>query len=434
MPRMLSRGAEKACDRKALGGCAALVEWSNYGGPSTSPRDPPLPRMGCPKASRNQVFPYFGHPVLVFRTDEAAGVLHFLPIVSLRGDTLQMQRQIAPKLIWPCFILIDECWDEEDREAVQGDNDYAAFPIAHLDRLSFRTKVKHWVVLDKVWRVEKRYLTVYPLPSPSQQAWSLPNPRCFLRRESLDAIRSYILYYESHRPCIEPISPQSFTFPRIRPQVGNIYRLPLATNNIYLNQAQSYSFYERPLGKPFLVTAVNVRIGGKATDGSVRAVKGFMITNFHTQPIRMHLGIDDARTRWIRYQYLPIEGPGVERHDDLPAIPLAPGSPRFAHTWYVHVLKQYRVEEGEILSWVADGAEEVRVAPETVRGLVAWHQALKSGRAREDYDERRWIVQASGMVGQPLLVGPPADGSFQGTTEGGSDDSESPPLTSGFDL
>ncbi|KAF2275138.1 uncharacterized protein EI97DRAFT_502088 [Westerdykella ornata] len=219
-----------------------------------------------------------------------------------------------------------------------------------------------------------------------------------------DLHRYGIKYIASHPVCIqtEPSSKDLTRYPPLRgtPKVGHVYRLPLRTQNPALNEAQNHSYFERPLGKPFLITEIGVSLGGKATGGPKPAVRGFALTTFHDEPINFPLQRQDDRTYIIRSQYLPVEGPNVEIHDRLPVVALAPNSPRFRKMSYVNVLKQFRVEVAELHDWTAENAPEIHVGEDTIRGLLQWHAALRLRRQDPAlYNTCRMIVEMQGLGG-----------------------------------
>ncbi|KAF2275137.1 uncharacterized protein EI97DRAFT_443387 [Westerdykella ornata] len=362
---------------------------------------PPAGTIGMDSVIYHQVdegFRFFGHPVLILHADSATEIVDVVPVVTLRGSALDAARAAAGNHIWHEYILIHQAWNNDDFAAMESDPDVKAFQKVYLGRHSFRTREKHWVMPEVMFKIEATYLHGYPFEPANQRPQSLPNPRYYLSSQSLARMQSVAGYYHSHLPYTEPVSRLPLQEP---PLVGHVYRLSEAgeTKNVYLLQAQTYSPAEKPLGRPILVTHVDVLLGGVANDGPKTAVRGFLITDFSFGSIDRTIPRGGVNSERIRTQYLPIEGPHSELHDRLPAVTLARDSPRFRKAQYIHVLKLLRVEVNELKGLTAVGAPEVHFEEETVHALLEWHQALRMGPGTSFYHERRHVLEQQGLAG-----------------------------------
>ena len=316
----------------------------------------------------------------------------------------------ANSLIWPKHVLISEAWCKRDKLAEQVDQDFHDFPQVNLALHSFRLNKKFWIKVDAIYRLETRFLLSYPItrsfPLQAGQTKRLPNPPVHITSEDLEALRYLHEKWVGHKICIEPQSP--YQAMPVRPEnlaTGFIYRLALTSSDLILRQTQGYSFYERPLGKPFLVTHITHFTNGYY--GTSTRVSGFGLTNFHNGPITKYFGREDLKTHWIRSQYLPVEGDNAETHDNLPIVRLGEGSPRFWGSWYVNARRSFEVGLEELLEWSMEGKERIYVREDMLDLLASYHRRL--------YQERKWRAQTENKT---HFGGPGRGGNLQ---EGGVD-------------
>ena len=324
-----------------------------------------------------------GRSLLVLCSGTEPGTVKCLRVGILPPD------RAAARLIWPRQVLIDQTWCSADVAKRSGDTDFQIFPAVALAQDSLRLKAKLWIDLNQLREVDIRHLKTYPAVT-SSAVKALPNPPVYLSSASLRDINKLASKLHAHPVCTEPTSPSQAPRPS-QIAIGTIYRLPFETADAYLRIAQSYSFFERPLGKPFLVTAIYI----SRSNPSKGRVAGFVITNFHHQTITYHFRRQDPKTRWIRAQYIPIEGIDAEAHDGMPYLKLANASPQFGARQYVHCLKSYVIDSEELLSWTAEGEEEVRIDEDDLDGLRRCSKNLQDLRSRRGtYQERSdWVTE-----------------------------------------
>ncbi|KAF2741987.1 hypothetical protein M011DRAFT_298581 [Sporormia fimetaria CBS 119925] len=405
------------------------------------------------KDSRVSSTSLLGYPMLILSistNDQGVQVASFLPLLdlSVNRTTKEALRESLPRLIWHQHILVDETWCADDIAELAHDPDYQAFPHVKLGSCSLRTNKKHYIFVDTPWQIEVQHLVSYPSRLSSrieQPPKALPNPRVFIDDVGLKSIEALAKKYSSHPLSLPSPGRQSPSLLGYEPiQVNHIYTLPLTSVSPYLNQAQSFSYFERPLGKPFVVTGLGIDESGTPW------VEGFILTHFHSQPITSYFSLQDEKTRWIRSQYLPVEGPLAVQHDEIPFLSLGkdsrrvggeglslPGEPDKTggckERSYVHALKCYKLPAYELL-----GRGEAFLATESVEMAKSWQEHLKRVQLRKKMrmggihlrnQRRRGLAgievsgelqqaeTSTGRFGQPIVQ---LDGAYEGGSAFGS--------------
>jgi hypothetical protein len=376
----------------------------------------------------NPDFDVFLHPVLLLSLDVASNTVAFLLISSLRSEDLKQARTKAHDFVWPRHFLIDEAWCEKDSLEQARDADLALFPLAKLTTSSLRLNTKLWIHVDKIYRIEARYLHSYPPKTGFNTPTSgkgLPNPPVCVDAASLSSLLHTAEKFTMHPICNEPSTP----FVAQNLKVGQVFRLPLSSSRSNLLQAQNYSFFERPLGQPFLITHI--------AHTPHAWIRGFMLTKFHHRPIITHFPRDDDKTVWIRSQYLPLEGAEAVFHDRLPVVQLGEGSAQLGGRWYVNAMKSYSLGAGEVLGWVEEGEQGVYVEDGVVKALLDYQRGLVQRRwERRDVPQKpqQGLAQVHGvqeLEHSEALSEPEEQGEVDQLVTEGIDDTSTPVSTEG---
>ncbi|KAF2013847.1 hypothetical protein BU24DRAFT_494240 [Aaosphaeria arxii CBS 175.79] len=291
------------------------------------------------------------------------------------------------KLIWPEYLYLSQSWTLEETLLEQKTTEARWFPQVYLDYTSLRPGNQLWVRTSQAFTIELEYLLPFPIPVNNFR-YSLPNPPIRVHPISVNGLAVLAQKQRCHPLNRQATQMESLADP-YQVQVGQIYRLPSVTNNLALCSAQAQSFFERPLGQPFLVIQIRPRRSSPSEGGQgLPIVRGLALTSFHNQPIRNHYHRQDRKTAWIRRQYIPVEGSGTESHDEIPYAQLSEDSAQLSGKWYINVMRHFDITSQELCAWTAEGTKPIRI----------WNldELWKYSTAMREVGKRRFKARSQG--------------------------------------